>query len=288
MLTPWLAIPGAAERVATWSEQTGLDLEHLGTSASAEEVTDTAVAQPLIVAVGLLAWEKLRQDGFGIEADTLVAGHSIGELTAAAVAGVITADEAVQLAAVRGREMAKACAIAPSGMSALLGGDEEDVLARLDELDLVPANRNAKGQIVAAGSLAALEELKANPPHGARVRPLSVAGAFHTEHMATAREAVAAAVAELTPSDPLVALLSNADGEVVRSGADALTRIVNQVTSPVRWDLCQAKMRELGVDTLTELPPAGTLTAIAKRELAEVQTHAVKKVEDLALVAELG
>ena len=287
MLTPWLAIPGAAERVANWSELTGLDLEHLGTAASAEEVTDTAVAQPLIVAVGLLAWEKLSQDGFAVAADTVVAGHSIGELTAAAVAGVITADEAVRLAAIRGDAMAKACASAPTGMSALLGGDEEAVLARLAELRLVPANRNAKGQIVAAGPLDALEELKAEPPAGARTRPLSVAGAFHTEHMAAAREAVANAVAGLTPGDPVAVLLSNADGQAVRSGAEVLARIVTQVTSPVRWDLCQITMRELGVETLTELPPAGTLSAIAKRELPEVNLHAVKKVEDLALVAEL-
>ncbi|EFV12043.2 hypothetical protein HMPREF9336_03074 [Segniliparus rugosus ATCC BAA-974] len=288
MLTPWLALPGAAERVAAWSEQTGLDLEHLGTAAEAEQVTDTAVAQPLIVAVGLLAWEQLRQDGFAVDAETVVAGHSIGELTAAAVAGVITSDEAVRLAAIRGGAMAKACALAPTGMSALLGGDEEAVLARLAELGLVPANRNAKGQIVAAGPLDSLEALKADPSAGARIRTLSVAGAFHTEHMATAREAVAEAVAALRPSDPVAILLSNADGQAVRSGAEVLARIVTQVTSPVRWDLCQATMRELGVDTMTELPPAGTLSAIAKRELPETNTHAVKKVEDLALVADLG
>ncbi|MGL6235994.1 MAG: ACP S-malonyltransferase [Segniliparus sp.] len=288
MLTPWLAVPGAAERVATWSGLTGLDLEHLGTAASAEEVTDTAVAQPLIVAVGLLAWEKLSQDGFAVGDDAVVAGHSIGELTAAAVAGVISSDDAVKLAAIRGGAMAKACAISPTGMSALLGGDEEAVLARLDELGLVPANRNAKGQIVAAGSLEALEELKANAPAGARIRPLSVAGAFHTEHMATAREAVAEAVAGLAPADPVATLLSNTDGKAVRTGAEVLARIVTQVTSPVRWDLCQVTMRELGVETMTELPPAGTLSAIAKRELPEVNTHAVKKFEDLALVAELG
>ena len=214
MLTPWLELPGAADRVSVWSKASGLDLERLGTTATAEEITDTSVTQPLVVAAALLAFGELEARGQA-PADAIVAGHSVGELAAAAIAGVISADDAVGLAAIRGSEMAKACALESTGMSAVLGGDEEAVLARLAELDLVPANRNAAGQIVAAGRLDALAELAAAPPEKARVRALPVAGAFHTKFMAPAQDAVTAAASNITPSDPIRTLLSNLDGKPV-------------------------------------------------------------------------
>lgn len=279
MLEPWLDLPGARDRLALWSKAAGLDLLRLGTTATAEEITDTAVTQPLVVAAALLAYAEVDADAFGPE--TIVAGHSVGELAAAAVAGVITPDEAVTLAAIRGAEMAKACALEPTGMSAVLGGDEGEVLARLAELDLVPANRNAKGQIVAAGRLDALAELAANPPEKARIRALPVAGAFHTEFMAPAQDAVAAAVAEITPSEPTRTLLSNFDGKPVASGADAVAKLAAQVTRPVRWDLCTETVREAGVSAVAELPPAGTLVGIAKRELKGTPTLALKTREDI-------
>lgn len=285
MLEPWLDLPGARDRLALWSKASGLDLVGLGTTATAEEITDTAVTQPLVVAAALLAYAETDSDALG--SDTIVAGHSVGELAAAAIAGVITADEAVALAAIRGAEMAKACALEPTGMSAVLGGDEDEVLARLAELDLVPANRNAKGQIVAAGRLDALAELAANPPEKARIRALPVAGAFHTEFMAPAQDAVAAAVAEITPSEPARTLLSNFDGKPVTSGADAVAKLAAQVTRPVRWDLCTETVREAGVSAVAELPPAGTLVGIAKRELKGTPTLALKTPEDLPGLAGL-
>lgn len=285
MLEPWLDLPGARDRLAVWSKASGLDLVRLGTTATAEEITDTAVTQPLVVAAALLAYAEADSDALG--SDTVVAGHSVGELAAAAIAGVITADEAVALAAIRGAEMAKACALEPTGMSAVLGGDEDEVLARLAELELVPANRNAKGQIVAAGRLAALAELAANPPEKARIRALPVAGAFHTEFMAPAQDAVAAAVAEITPGEPTRTLLSNFDGKPVTSGADAVAKLAAQVTKPVRWDLCTETVREAGVSAVAELPPAGTLVGIAKRELKGTPTLALKTPEDLPGLAGL-
>jgi [acyl-carrier-protein] S-malonyltransferase len=290
MFMPWLELPGAQDRLELWSKAARLDLVRLGTVASAEEITDTAVTQPLVVAAALLAYEELDRH-YGADrlpAQTLVAGHSVGELAAAAVAGVIGADDAVARAAIRGVAMAKACALEPSGMSAVLGGDEQTVLARLEELDLIPANRNAAGQIVAAGRLEALAELTANPPDNARVRALPVAGAFHTEFMAPAQEAVAAAVAKITPSEPSMRLLSNRDGQPATSGADALDKIAAQVTRPVRWDLCSAEMSLAGVTTVAELPPAGTLVGIAKRELPGVGRLALKTPADLPAFAELG
>ncbi|WP_040795228.1 ACP S-malonyltransferase [Nocardia higoensis] len=291
MLAPWLDLPGASDRLALWSKAAGLDLVRLGTTATAEEIVDTAVTQPLVVAAALLAYAQIgegRSETDALAADTIVAGHSVGEFAAAAVAGVITPDEAVTLAAIRGAEMAKACALEPTGMSAVLGGDEAVVLARLDELDLVPANRNAVGQIVAAGKLDALAELAANPPEKARVRALPVAGAFHTAFMAPAQDAVAEAIARITPGEPIRTLLSNFDGKPVASGRDAIEKLAAQVTRPVRWDLCSETVRAAGVSAVAELPPAGTLVGIAKRELKGTPTLALKTPEDLPAFAALG
>ncbi len=288
MLTEWLTERGATERVTAWSDAIGLDLVTLGTTATAEEITDTAVTQPLVVAASLLSYDRLRGVYGDLPADTLVAGHSVGELAAAAIAGVISDDDAVRLAAIRGAEMAKACALIPTTMAAVLGGDEAAVLERLDEYELIPANRNAVGQIVAAGAVEAIDKLVDNAPDKARVRRIPVAGAFHTHFMAPAQEAVAAAAARITPSDPTLTLLSNADGRPVTSGAEALARLVSQVTSPVRWDLCSATMRDAGVAAIVELAPGGTLAGIAKRELKGVPTRAVKVPADLEDLPGLG
>jgi len=288
MLAAWLEQPGAAERLAAWSEISGLDLARLGTTATAEEITDTAVTQPLVVAATLLAHEELTRRGLLAGKDTVVAGHSVGEIAAYAIAGVISADDAVKLAATRGSGMAKACAIEPTGMSAVLGGDEAEVLARLEALDLVPANRNAAGQIVAAGALSALDKLAEDPPAKARVRQLATAGAFHTHYMASATDGYATAVETVTTAEPSAKLLSNADGQPVASAADAITKLVAQLTRPVRWDLCTETMRQDNVTAIVEFPPAGTLAGIAKRELRGVPTHAVKSPADLDGLAEVS
>ena len=285
MLADWLELPGAADRIERWSQLSGLDLARLGTTASAEEITDTAVTQPLVVATTLLAFGELASRG--LPATTVVAGHSVGEIAAYAIAGVISADDAVTLASVRGAEMAKACAVEPTGMAAVLGGDENEVLARLEALELIPANRNAAGQIVAAGAVAALEKLAEDPPAKARVRALATAGAFHTHFMASALDAYAAAAAQVTAHDPTTTLLSNVDGRPVTSAADAMDKLVAQLTRPVRWDLCTETMRTLGTTAIVEFPPAGPLTGIAKRELRGVATHAVKTPADLDGLSEL-
>jgi [acyl-carrier-protein] S-malonyltransferase len=287
MLSPWLELPGAAERIAAWSKIAGLDLARLGTTATAEEITDTAVTQPLVVAATLLAHEELSRRGLLADLDTVVAGHSVGEIAAYAIAGVISADDAVKLAATRGAEMAKACALEPTGMSAVLGGDEAEVLGRLEALDLVPANRNAAGQIVAAGARSALDKLAEDPPEKARVRPLATAGAFHTHFMAPATDGYAAAADGVTTAEPTTRLLSNADGQPVASAADAMTKLVAQLTRPVRWDLCTATIRTLEPAAIVEFPPAGALAGIAKRELKGVPTRAVKTPADLDGLSEL-
>ncbi len=287
MLAPWLELPGTAERLAAWSEVVGLDLARLGTTAEAEEIKDTAITQPLIVAATLLAHEELGRR-VEIPADTLIAGHSIGEFAAAAMAGVLGAEDALALAAVRGREMAAACELEPTGMAALVRGTEEDILARLDELGLVAANRNGAGQFVAAGAKDALDKLVAEPPAGTKVIVLKVAGAFHTHYMAPAQEALRAHAATLpAPADPTRTLLSNADGDVVATGTEVLDRLVSQVTSPVRWDACLATMGARGVRGIVEFPPAGALVGLAKRELKGVPTVALKTPADLDTVVEL-
>jgi [acyl-carrier-protein] S-malonyltransferase len=221
--------------------------------------------------------------------DVVITGHSVGELTAAALAGVLSVEAAIALTAVRGRAMAAACAQTPTGMSAVLGGDPDEVLAVLEEHGLTPANMNGAGQVVAAGPLDALEALRAGPPTKARVMPLSVAGAFHTGYMASAREELEGLVGGLTPADPGPRLLSNADGAPVGSGAEVLTRLVSQVTSPVRFDLCLQTMRDLGVTAVVELPPAGALAGLAKREWkgSDVEILALTGPRDLDRAREL-
>jgi [acyl-carrier-protein] S-malonyltransferase len=286
MLSPWLELPGAADQLASWSKASDLDLVRLGTTASIEEITDTAVAQPLIVAATLLAHQELTKRGLLAGEEFVVAGHSVGEIAAYAIAGVMAADDAVALAATRGAEMAKACAVDPTGMSAVLGGDEAEVLNRLEQLDLVPANRNAAGQIVAAGLLTALEKLAEDPPAKARVRALGVAGAFHTRFMASALDGYAAAAAAIETAEPTATLLSNRDGKPIASAAAAMETLISQLTQPVRWDLCTATLREHNVTAIVEFPPAGTLTGIAKRELRGVTARAVKSPADLDELAD--
>ena len=287
MLSPWLELPGARDQMTLWSKASGLDLVRLGTTASTEEITDTAVTQPLVVATTLLAHQELIRRGLLADAELVLAGHSVGEIAAYAIAGVMAADDAVALAATRGAEMAKACAIEPTGMSAVLGGDEAEVLTRLEQLDLFPANRNAPGQIVAAGPLAALEKLAEDPPAKARVRALGVAGAFHTKYMAPALDSYAAAAAAVMTAEPTATLLSNRDGKPVASAAAAMDTLVAQLTQPVRWDLCTETLREHNVTAIVEFPPAGTLTGIAKRELRGVTARAVNSPADLDELADL-
>jgi len=278
MLGPWLELPGATERFGELSELAGIDLVALGTTAGADEIKDTAVTQPLIVALGAVVAEQL---GLAPASERVVAGHSVGELTAAAVSRALAATDAVAFAARRGAAMAAACALTPTGMSAVLGGDPDEVVAAIEALGLVPANRNGSGQIVAAGAVDALEQLAASAPAGARVRPLAVAGAFHTSYMASAEEALGGFATSLAAHDPDPILLSNADGAAVTTGGELIDRLVRQVTLPVRWDLCMQTCRDLGVTAAIELPPAGALTGIAKRELPGLELLAIKKPDDL-------
>ncbi|MFI6033054.1 ACP S-malonyltransferase [Streptomyces sp. NPDC051315] len=282
-LTPWLELPGAADRVAAWSDAIGLDLAHYGTQADADAIRDTAVAQPLLVAAGILSAAAL-----GEVAPGAVAGHSVGEITAAAFAGVLDDTAALTLVRKRGLAMAEAAAITETGMSALLGGDPEASVAHLEKLGLTPANVNGAGQIVAAGTLEQLAALNEDKPEGVRkIVPLKVAGAFHTHHMAPAVETLATAAKELTPADPAVPYVSNKDGRTVATGAEVLERLVGQVANPVRWDLCMETFKELGVTALIEVCPGGTLTGLAKRALPGVKTLALKTPDDLDAAREV-
>ncbi|MFG3493968.1 ACP S-malonyltransferase [Streptomyces sp. NPDC047928] len=285
-LTPWLDLPGASERVGAWSEAIGLDLVHYGTKADAEEIRDTAVAQPLLVAAGLLSAAAL-----GDVTPGAVAGHSVGEITAAAFAGVLDDTAALGFVRTRGLAMAEAAAVTETGMSALLGGDPEVTVPHLEKLGLTPANVNGAGQIVAAGTMEELAALEADKPDGVRrVVPLKVAGAFHTRHMAPAVAKLQEAAEALTVADPAVPYVSNKDGRTVATGADVVARLVGQVANPVRWDLCMETFQRLGATALVEVCPGGTLTGIAKRALPGVTTLALKTPDDLeaarALIAE--
>ncbi|MET7679741.1 ACP S-malonyltransferase [Streptomyces sp. NPDC005423] len=285
-LTPWLDLPGVEDRLRALSAAIDLDLVHYGTKADADEIRDTAVAQPLLVAAGLVSAAAL-----GAVSPGAVAGHSVGEITAAAFAGVLDDTAALTLVRRRGLAMAEAAAVTATGMSALLGGDPATTVAHLEKLGLTPANVNGAGQIVAAGTLEQLAALEADKPEGVRrVVALKVAGAFHTHHMAPAVDALAEAARRLAPADPRFTYVSNNDGRTVATGAEVLDRLVGQVASPVRWDLCMETFKELGVTALLEVCPGGTLTGLAKRALPGVRTVALKTPDDLdaarALIAE--
>ncbi|GAA3903388.1 acyltransferase domain-containing protein [Microbacterium invictum] len=284
-LTPWLERDGARERLAQFSEAADVDLVAAGTEWDADQIRDTRVAQPLIVAASLLAWEALTA-GTGTR-PAGVAGHSVGELAALAAAGVISDDDALRLVGLRGRAMAEAAAAEQTGMSAVIGGDQDVVVARLGELGLTPANYNGGGQIVAAGALAPLAELAAEPPRGTRVIPLQVAGAFHTTYMAPAVATLRVAATEVPASTPDLTLWTNSDGTTVTDGRTALDLMVAQVASPVRWDLCMASFADHAVTGIIELTPAGTLVGLAKRALRGVPTVAVKTPEDLGAATAL-
>ena len=286
-LAPWLELPGVTERLGTASELAGCDLIRFGTTASADEIKDTAVAQPLLVAAAIVAASALSGGDPGDVAADAAAGHSVGELGAGVMAGVLTADDAMRLVAVRGRAMAAAAAAEPTGMTAVLGGDQDAVLAAIASHGLTPANVNGAGQIVAAGTLAQLDAFAASPPPGARLRPLQVAGAFHTRHMAPAVAALRDAAAGVAVADPAMTLLSDADGAAVTTGKEWLDRLVAQVAAPVRWDLCMETMAGLGVTALLELPPAGTLAGLARRALPGVAQLALKTPDQLGAAREL-
>ncbi len=286
-LSPWLELKGAAERLAAYSDAAGVDLVAHGTVSDADTIRDTKVAQPLIVAASLLAWHAL-----GEAADRAggLAGHSVGELAALAAAGVVSDDIALRIVGHRGRAMAEAAALEPTGMSAVVGGAEDDVLALLEARGVQPANYNGGGQIVAAGPLDALAALGEEAPRGARVIPLQVAGAFHTRFMAPAQDAlrqVVDAVPADRVADPRIRLWTNSDGSVVSDGRRALDLIVAQVSSPVRWDLCMTGFADAGITGLIELTPAGALTGLAKRGLRGVPAVAVKTPEDLPAAVDL-
>jgi [acyl-carrier-protein] S-malonyltransferase len=281
-LALWLENPTFAARFEWLSTVAGLDLGHYGTEADAETIRDTKIAQPLLVATALVsALELFPKPSDARERVGAVAGHSVGELAAAAGAGAISAEQAMVLVRERGRAMAGAATTTPTGMTAVLGGDREEVLAALAAQGLTPANDNGPGQIVAAGTLEQLEALAAEPPAKARLIPLSVAGAFHTEHMAPAVGHLAKLAVSVSVRDPRIPVLSNRDGQVVDSGSEILDRLVGQIANPVRWDLCLGTMSDLGVTGILEMPPAGTLTGIAKRALKGVETFALKTPDQL-------
>jgi [acyl-carrier-protein] S-malonyltransferase len=281
-LTPWLEDPVFAARFDWLATVAGIDLAHFGTEADTETIRDTKVAQPLLVATGLVA----ALDLFPHPADAFsrigaVAGHSVGELTAAAGARAITAEQAMVLVRERGNAMADAAAITATGMTAVLGGDREEVLAAVERHGLTAANDNGPGQVVAAGTMEQLAAFAEDPPAKARLIPLSVAGAFHTTHMGPAVDRLSSLARSVSTHDPRTPVISNRDGQVVHDGRDVLRRIVGQIANPVRWDLCMETMSDLGVTGILEMPPAGTLTGIAKRALKGVETFALKTPDQL-------
>jgi [acyl-carrier-protein] S-malonyltransferase len=282
-LTPWLDFPGVADTLGHWSESIGIDLVAHGSTSDGDTIRDTKIAQPLIVAAGIITG-RMVQEALGDTASVAYAGHSVGEFTAAALAGVLSDSDALQLVATRGRAMAEAAALEPTGMAAVLGGDPDEVAADLESRGLFPANVNGAGQVVAAGVKSLLEQLVADPPAGARVIALDVAGAFHTHFMASAVEALRDAAGDVSFADPAAPLYTNRDGSIVSTGHDVRDLLIGQVSMPVRWDLCMESFSQAGISRLIECAPAGALVGLAKRALPGVETLKIDLPEHLDAV----
>ncbi|MGL5406305.1 MAG: ACP S-malonyltransferase [Propionibacteriaceae bacterium] len=276
-LSSWIEIPSIYKQLEQWSEIIHIDLIKHGTISDADTIQDTAIAQPLLVAAGIVTAKAV----LGDDTPDVLAGHSVGEITAAALAGIIDAVDAVQLAKVRGEAMAAAAANSPTTMTAVLGGNYDDVLSAIAEAGLSAANINGVGQIVAAGSIDHINAFEASPPPSTRTHRLSVAGAFHTDAMASAIEPLQAAIALLPYQNPRCPLLSNSDGAVISEGKTFLSRLITQVANPVRWDLCQESLSQLGVTGVLEVAPASTLVGLAKRGIPEAQRFALNRPDQL-------
>ena len=285
-LASWLENEASRALVERWSELTDLDLVHLGTLADGDEIRETSHAQPLLVAAGLISAAQAFADQ-NITFD-FFAGHSVGEITAACLAQSFDGDSAMGLVNVRGRAMSTAATGSKTGMSAVLGGEREVVVAALLALGLTPANENGGGQIVAAGSLEALASLSANPPPGARVRPLQVSGAFHTSVMQPAVTKLADAAREIEVNNPTSPVISNRDGAIITGGDELMARIVGQVSGPVRWDLCMQTLADQGVTGVIEVAPGGTLTGLVKRAQPTIEFFAIKSPDDIEGVREFA
>ena len=279
MYSTWITDTANKELIAKYSELIELDLFHYGTSASQAEITATNIAQPLLTALAFMSFSKLEVNS---NSNIIYSGHSVGEFSAASLAGFYSDKAAMKLVNVRGKAMSEAAASnSATGMSAVLGGDKAEVIKHIDQFDLVPANVNSNGQIVASGLLTNLEKLSENPPASTKVRKLEVAGAFHSQFMKSAESELEKEFAQLEVTDSNSSFISNKDGQIVKESSELKNRLITQITSPVRWDLCQAKMVELGVTGMLELAPAGVLTGIAKREMPGVELFAIKSPEDI-------
>jgi len=285
-LNPWLEIPVFKEQIEKASAVLGIDLIHFGTVADADEIRDTKIAQPLIVAAGIASYEALKQSLGETLVVSATAGHSVGEITAAYVSGIFDSDNALKFVQRRGNEMAAAAALAPSSMAAVVGGELDDVVAHLESVGLFAANYNGAGQVVAAGTKELIDALVATPPAGSRVVALQVAGAFHTSFMEPARPVLAAFAKELDVQDPDISIWTNNDGSLVATGQKYLDLMVNQVSNPVRWDKTMESMQRANVSVMVELLPAGALSGIAKRAMPNTVAIALKTPADLDKVAE--
>ena len=279
MYSTWITDTANKELIAKYSELIDLDLFHYGTSATQAEITATNIAQPLLTALAFMSFSKLEVNS---NSNIIYSGHSVGEFSAASLAGFYYDKTAMKLVNVRGKAMAEAAASNnATGMSAVLGGDKAEVIRHIEQFDLVPANVNSNGQIVASGLLSNLEKLSENPPASTKVRKLEVAGAFHSQFMKSAESELEKEFAQVEVTDSNSSFISNKDGQIIKDSSELKNRLITQITSPVRWDLCQAKMIELGVTGMLELAPAGVLTGIAKREMPGVELFAIKSPEDI-------
>jgi [acyl-carrier-protein] S-malonyltransferase len=279
MFSSWFSDEKNSEKLSNYSDLVNIDLIHFGTVASQPEITATNIAQPLLTAMALISFSNLEIES---NPNTIFSGHSVGEFSAACLAGFYSDETAMKLVAVRGKAMADAASSnSATGMSAVLGGDKAEVIKHIEQFDLVPANVNSNGQIVASGLLTNLEKLSATPPAATKVRKLDVAGAFHSQFMKSAEAELEKEFAEIELYKPTNRFISNKDGQIVTETIDLKYRLISQITSPVRWDLCQARMIELGVTGMLELAPGGVLTGIAKREIPGVELFAIKSPADI-------
>lgn len=282
MLESWLIDEDTKNFVNNISQTLNYDFTHYGIFAGQDEINQTQNTQPLLVLNSLISFDKLNLDPQKLK-KVIFAGHSVGEIVSYCLSGIISKSEALEISILRGKAMSNNLdSQNQTGMAAIIGELDNHITNLIESFDLQIANKNSSQQTVVGGLLDNINNLIDSKPNGIRIIKLSVSAAFHTNFMNKASEIFQSGLEKFNFKDPLNQIISNFDGLELKNGDLAKQRLIGQLTSSVRWDLCQKKFVEMGVTGILELSPGGVLAGISKRENPNIETFAIKTPEDIS------